>query len=334
MKWYSADQLRTANPQPPPFIVEEILPAGLSVLAAPGKTGKSWLCLQLCDAIATGQTFWGFGTCAGSVLYLALEDSWSRLNSRLQVIGSVAPANLDLVVKDAPTLDAGLIDGLTEWIRESKNPRLVVIDTLARVKGGGKPGLNAYEADYKTFAPLQEFASSNKIAVLGVTHFSKARYMNADDPFERITGSMGLFSVADCTWIIQGKRGSSDQTLQITGRDVGDKQFELNRTNNRWVLEGESDAVRKQRAIDGYMVDPFRQTILGLVRPRGAWTGSARQIGEKMCEFGYATCLPDTGNVGRQITKILPLLSEIDQITVEHGKGGRAGRCYTFIRTG
>ena len=71
------------------FAVNEILPHGLFILAGSSKIGKSWLSLDMCRAVATGDAVWKFGAAQGAVLYLALEDNYRRLYNRLKKIGLV-----------------------------------------------------------------------------------------------------------------------------------------------------------------------------------------------------------------------------------------------------
>ena len=58
--------------EPLRFSVERILPHGLFILAGSPKIGKSWLSLDLCQAVATGGKLWEFQAVQGDVLYLAL----------------------------------------------------------------------------------------------------------------------------------------------------------------------------------------------------------------------------------------------------------------------
>ena len=64
-------------------VVEGLLPQGVCILAGRAKTGKSWLMLSLCLAVAEGKQFWNRQTQQGDVLYLCLEDSRSRLQQRV-----------------------------------------------------------------------------------------------------------------------------------------------------------------------------------------------------------------------------------------------------------
>ncbi|MFI3326921.1 MAG: AAA family ATPase, partial [Clostridia bacterium] len=66
-----------------PFVVNEILPIGLSLLAGESKIGKSWLSLWLSVQVAKGEKVWNFDSNIGTVLYLCFEDNEIRIQNRL-----------------------------------------------------------------------------------------------------------------------------------------------------------------------------------------------------------------------------------------------------------
>ena len=73
-----------ATPLPPVrWLIPDLLPAGLSLLAGASKTGKSWLCLWLCLRLAQGGEIWGRIVQPQTVLYLSLEDTPKRIQNRL-----------------------------------------------------------------------------------------------------------------------------------------------------------------------------------------------------------------------------------------------------------
>src|SRR3712207_941948 len=81
----SASDLLRKQFDPLRWIVPEIIPEGLTLLAGPPKIRKSWLCLDLALAVA------GYGHFldeveleTGDVLYLALDDTHRRLQERSQ----------------------------------------------------------------------------------------------------------------------------------------------------------------------------------------------------------------------------------------------------------
>ncbi len=99
--------------EPLRFSIKEILPHGLFILAGSPKIGKSWLSLDLCQAVATGGTLWHFPAEQGDVLYLALEDNFHRLQNRLVRIEA---ETLDISRLHMATASFGLQDGLLEQI--------------------------------------------------------------------------------------------------------------------------------------------------------------------------------------------------------------------------
>jgi len=68
------------------FAVDEILPEGLLIFAGSPKIGKSWWAADICLTVATGGNVWEFKAQKGAVFYLALEDNYRRLQSRLKKI--------------------------------------------------------------------------------------------------------------------------------------------------------------------------------------------------------------------------------------------------------
>ena len=87
----TAEQLQSAPYSPVPFLVDELLPEDLHILAGAPKIGKSWLALWLCLCVAQGQALWNFETTQGEVLYLSLEDSFQRIHTRLFDLTEDAP---------------------------------------------------------------------------------------------------------------------------------------------------------------------------------------------------------------------------------------------------
>ncbi len=329
---FTARQLQDAPLQAPQFVIEEILPCGLVVLAAPPKIGKSWLCLSIADAVSEGRPFWNRTTSKGSVLYLALEDSEFRLQSRLRTLGSNMSSNLHLTIRGAESLGHGLLEQLSQWVEANQDAKLIVIDTIGRVKSAGKPGLNAYESDTLMFAPLQAFATKHGLCVLAVSHFSKLHSTSSDDPFERITGSTGLFGVSDAAWVLYGKRGD-EQTLRITGRDTTDASYRVKLNDCfTWELLGDSEELAKQRALDEYRRSPLVRTIRSLVEVQGVWEGTASQLMDALWQNGNDGTITSLRELGRQLHAYRDPLLSIDGIYSVQGQGGRKGRAYRFTR--
>ena len=66
-----------------PPIIEGLLYAGAYILAGAPKIGKSFLVAQIAYYVSTGEKLWEYDVHPGTVLYLALEDDYQRIQSRM-----------------------------------------------------------------------------------------------------------------------------------------------------------------------------------------------------------------------------------------------------------
>lgn len=285
LKIYSAADLPQMDVTPPPFVVEGLLPAGMTIFAAPPKTGKSWACLDLCAAVANGAPFWGHNTTRGSVLYLDLEGRAYRLKSRFPLAGIEPPAGL-AIAHDAEMLEGGLIEQLEQWCAVASDPRLIVIDTLARVKPGTGSKLDAYTRDTHILKPLQSFAVDKGLAIVLVTHLNKRGGGDFDgDAYERITGSNAQFGVADTAWTLKGERRTdsnkpSEYEFRATGRDIEDTSIQVIFEKCRWYPIGNTAEVMEQRRKESFFAHPIIKLIVRKVEESitHEWCATASDI--------------------------------------------------------
>lgn len=329
---FTAEQLLSATLEEPQFIVSDLLPCGFVLLAGAPKLGKSWLSLSLADAVANGRSFWGHSTNQGSCLYLALEDNEYRLQSRLKKLGIRPSTTLQFVTRGALTLRKGLLDQIENWACNAINPRIIIVDTLARIKDPGSGRNDMYTADTGLYAPLQQLAMKLKIGVLGITHFNKLSRFSGTDLFERIQGSTGLFGVADAALAISGKREDPEKVLSIVGRDVIADSFKIRFTETcRWEMLGSSTELEEQRKLDNYLSSPLRKTILHLLEANITWTGTTSQLLSEIEQFTQ-TSPGSVNSLGRNITAARQFFSEYDHVSFTQADGGAHGRAYTFYK--
>ena len=214
-------------------VVKGLIVEGCTLFCGSSKIGKSWAMLQLAAAVAAGEPVWGRPTAQGAVLYLALEDSARRLQHRLRQMGVTPSAGLEFQT-GVITLDEGLVEALEGWIRAHADARLIIIDTMQKVRGPSPARANAYGLDYAFIAPLKALADRHHVAVVLVHHLNKLR--DVDDPFDRISGSTGLMGAADTTILITRNRGEDTAKVTYTGRDVWGDDFEMRFENCRWSV--------------------------------------------------------------------------------------------------
>ena len=234
----TAEQLQSAPYSPVPFLVDELIPEGLHILAGAPKIGKSWLALWLCLCVAQGQPLWNFAVTQGEVLYLSLEDSYRRIQSRLFDLTEDAPPTLHFAIM-ADTLKHGLEQQIEQFLTDHPATKLVVIDTLQRVRSAGGDS-NLYANDYQDVGLLKQLADRHHIAILLIHHLRK---LHDDDPMNMISGSTGLSGAADSAFVLQkNARSANAASLHCTGRDIPDRtlKLELGEEDRIWKLLADS----------------------------------------------------------------------------------------------
>ena len=234
----TAEDLQNRTYEPTPFLVDELIPEGLHILAGAPKIGKSWLALWLCLCVAQGQALWNFATTQGEALYLSLEDSFQRIQTRLFDLTEDALSTLHFAIM-ADTLKHGLEQQIEQFLTEHPTTKLVVIDTLQRVRSAGSDS-NLYANDYQDVGLLKQLADKHHIAVLLIHHLRK---LHDDDPMNMISGSTGLSGAADSAFVLQkNARSANAASLHCTGRDIPDRtlKLELGEDDHVWKLLADS----------------------------------------------------------------------------------------------
>lgn len=219
-----------------PAIVENLIYPGTYILAGAPKVGKSFLVAQLAYHIATGQRLWDYEVKQSTVLYLALEDDHRRLQKRMnRMFGVDGTANLFFAIT-AKKLGEGLEDQLKEFINLHPDTRLIIIDTLQKIRQGNGDSYS-YANDYECVGNLKKFADQKEICLLIVHH---TRKQQASDKFDMISGTTGILGCADGAFVLQKERRTdSSATLDIVGRDQCDQRLYLIRNQEKllWDLD-------------------------------------------------------------------------------------------------
>lgn len=321
------------NKEFPPILwaVNNLIPQGLTLLASKPKLGKSWLVLSMGLSVASGKDFIGFTTEQSDVLYLALEDSNHRLKARLNKIldDAALPPDNFYFTTSAPSLENGLVETLEKHIMRHSKTKLVIIDTLQKVRSGCKKGEGAYSADYRELSELKNFADKHNICLLVVHHVRKAK-VNNDDPFDKISGTNGIFGTADTALIMQkDKKESYECELHVTGRDVENDKYILVFDKNacQWTCIGNSEAQEEKREIQEYNDDGLTKAIRKLLKNNSYWKGTAQELLNAFKDNLKIELQESPESIGKKLRKYASLFQSIDSISYtappEHGSGGK-----------
>lgn len=220
--FYSVPDLTEEERRPPEFIIDGMIPCGMTFLSGAPKIRKTFMALQMAISVASGQPFLGHNTTKCDVAYLDLEGSKSRVSFRTDRMTTKIPRNVYITNTITERLADGLVDKLRQLHQSRPSIRLIIIDTYSRARGTYKSfGVNAYDADVALLEPVQRMALDENIAVLFIHHDKKgAGFMS--DSFERLSGTMGISGSADCVinLVADGKRFDGKATMEYTPRDA------------------------------------------------------------------------------------------------------------------
>lgn len=134
--------------------------------------------------------------------------------------------------------------------------RLIVFDTLERVRPSEDPKARLYHSDYQAVQGLQDLAKEFGVCILVVHH---TRKQDASDHLDLVSGSTGLTGAADGVLVLKRSRGESDATLTANGRDFPDTELALK-------FDGELCDWRALGDAAEYRLSNERRNILELLR--------------------------------------------------------------------
>ena len=253
-------------------IIDGLLYRDTYLFTGSPKVGKSFFMTQLAYHVSTGTPRWGYPVRKGKVLYLALEDSKERLQSRLhRMFGEDGTDDLYLTTSSGGT--GKVLEGnLIRFLSDNPDTSLVILDTLKKIREKTNTAYS-YDDDYETVIKLKNFADRRNICLIIVHHNRKLR---SDDVFEMISGTNGLFGAADGAFVLDKEnRGSDEATLYVAGRDQPDAKLQLKR--NTSTLAWELIDVDTESWKDP--PDPLLDSVAALVsEDRRIWQGSPTEL--------------------------------------------------------
>lgn len=279
LKTVDSDTLLYQPLEKPCFLVDGLIPTGLSLFCGSQKIGKSWLMLKLCLCVSEGIPLWELPTAQGDVLYLCLEDTFYRIQDRIFKLTDEAGGRLHFAVASCKLTD-GLVEQLEEYLKAYPDSRLIVIDTLQKIRTASND--NAYASDYGDISTIKAFADRHSLAVLVVHHIRKQK---DSDVFNQVSGTTGLTGSADTNFVLEKTNRAGDTaTLYATGRDIEYQEFTLRFRDCSWEL-----LERKgQEQLAAASVPPVLFRVAAFMREKREWSGTATELLEQLGETDTA----------------------------------------------
>ena len=242
------------------WVVDDLIPEGLTVLAGAPKIGKSFLCWNIALAVAQqGVALSRYEVLEKkNVLYFALEDPQRQIQSRLHMIqpDMNLPENISIYTR-FPIIFGE--NGLEAWEQTitKHDAELVIIDTMHHVLPQSDKG-TAYQQDYKVLAPIQQMVHRLGISMILVTHTRKAA--DVENPYNQIQGSVGVQAACDTMMMLVTNDG--EKTLHVRGREVMDIENAVEISGGTFICTGVETRNEKN-------LGDTRQAILDLLRDAG-----------------------------------------------------------------
>ena len=266
---------RTSYGSRPP-IIDGLLYTGAYILAGAPKIGKSFLVAQLAYHVSTGKKLWGLDVHQGTVLYLALEDDYQRIQSRMFMMYGVEDSENLYFATVANKIGNGLDEQLEYFIKAHPYTKLIIIDTMQKIREVSGEAYS-YASDYEIIGKLKKFADKHQICVLVVHH---TRKQPAGDTFEMISGTTGLLGCADGSLLMQKKKRTAlEATIDVVGRDQQDQILYLSKDPDTqiWNLERMETELHKEPP------DKTLEAIAKLVNSeQPEWTGTPSELADAL----------------------------------------------------
>ena len=259
-------------------VIDGLLYPGTYLFVGAPKVGKSFLMAQIAYHVSTGLPLWNYSIHAGTVLYLALEDDYRRLQERLYRMFGVDGTDTLHFATCAKQLGAGLYEQLARFVSKHRDTRLIIIDTLQKIREASGDRYS-YASDYEIIGQLKHFADQTGIALL-LVHHTRKQQADDKDKFDMISGTNGLLGAADGAFVLQKeKRTGNTAVLEVSGRDQPEQRLILKKDMKRLIWELE----KAETELWQIPPDPILEKVAALLSEDILeWSGTPTELAEAL----------------------------------------------------
>lgn len=185
------------------WVVDDLVSgSSLTVLGAAPKTGKTWVCLGLAVAVATGTQAMGRYQVGnpGRVLLLHAEDDPRSIRERIESLCAGQHLQLtedlpvDVITEESLKLDNQQHREMLEELIRQRGPRLVVLDPLVRLHTGPESS-SSHMAEL--FGYLRTLTRRYQISIVVTHHLAKNRATGGAQLGQALRGSGDIHAAYD-----------------------------------------------------------------------------------------------------------------------------------------
>ena len=240
---FTAAELVRMNMPAPKWLVDGVLPQGVTLLAGKPKSGKSFMAQGIAFALAAGGRALGqVHVPQMDVLYLYLEGGLGGLKERIVKMsrgGFEAPEALTFAT-EWPRGHAG-IEALADYFETHPSCKFVVIDTLFHFRMSVE-GSSSFADEYEITSGITKCCTFYGVSGTIVHHASKRSADGLDSVLDLISGTTGLVAGVDNGAVLANS--SNGVVLAVVPREMEGVTLsvQLDETIGTWRLLGHASA--------------------------------------------------------------------------------------------
>ena len=207
--WTLKELLETDYPDTP-WLIDGLVPEGLTILSAQPGSFKTWLLLDIVISVASGEQFIDkYDTRQSNVLMIDEENSPKLLQTRLEMLGIEKELPVYFEIENLFKAEERNIDRLLKLCRE-KDIKLVTFDSLVRIHSSNE---NDAVQMSEVFSKIRKF-TRNGISVM-ITHHNRKSSKN-EGGGQAMRGSTDILAAVDCHLSLDADKDSKVLTLTQT----------------------------------------------------------------------------------------------------------------------
>lgn len=295
-QWTDKEILAVKFP-PVEWIIPKILPVGLTLLVGRPFSGKSFLALQIANAVNHGGMLFGEQARKGKVLYIAAEDRNDQLQERMKAQRWIPTGNVDIFTAWQRFKKGGMED-LRKQLKGG-DYTLCVVDTLYKLLSGSK---NEKDGEMEpVMSELHDMSKRGLVdAMLPLDHSNKLSVTQGEAGEASISGDTAKAGVADSFLMLWKKQGSKQMYFHAEGRMMRplDLEIKFDEVTCAWQVLGKGELIASE-SVKGKVLSELKQNpnltqndlILRLGKPQSLIARVLKQL----VEDGLLERLPREG---------------------------------------
>lgn len=284
--WVSALEMSKQSITESPDIIENLLPIGVTLISAPSKMGKTFLCMQMANAIAKGDSFLGYQCKKKNAYYIALEDPKDNQIRRLKNTGSTISQGYDIEFCEPYQVSFNLEKKILNYLHFNPELGVVIVDTFEKIRDSNE---RTYSIEYKEVTHYHEVAMKYGISIILVMHTIKN--INYTNIFANVSGSAGTLAAADGLMVlVRNQMDSNIKELHLDGKGIPADMIKMKQSNNMTYKKVDTTDTDLQ-------VEPDLLGIIHYIIIKRKYEGACERLGVeagiKNCNGKHIRCLLD-----------------------------------------